>query len=338
MAHEIEKDDEMFSVKQVPWHGLGKVIKEAPSIEEGIKLANLDWEVKLKDLVIAESGEKVTHRAVVREDTGKTLGVVGPQWKPLQNKDAFQFFDSFIQDGTASLETAGSLRSGGKVWILAKINQSEADVIPGDQLKRYLLLSDDKAGNGSVRVGFTTIRVVCNNTLSYAHRLSDKAKKGDDTKNAQIRITHSGQTLKNLEAVKDLINVEQQQFYATLQMYRQLAKKQINQKDIERFVKVNFFSSYFNKDGLLLPDTELHTKTKNNLDKKLDIITELVETGVGSDIKDVRGSYWGLYNAGTEFLTHLDKKDSEQRLDSLWFGDNVNKNSKMLASVLEMVA
>ena len=274
-----------FFVKEAAWHQLGNVIQQAPSIEEGIKLAGLDWNVTLKDLVIKENQKAVTHRAVVREDTGATLGIVGPNWQPLQNIDSFKFFDQFIEAGQVELETAGALREGGVVWVLAKIKRSPVEIVKGDPLERYVLLSNGHNGMLAVRVGFTTVRVVCNNTLNIAHN-SDASK--------LIRIKHSSRVQQNLENIKMVMDVAESEFLATVDQMRLLARKDINQQDIKDYVHISFF------DGRPLDNT----RTINNYNRMVNRMEQLIETGLGSDIKNVKGSVWSLYNAATEYLTH----------------------------------
>lgn len=318
MAAEIEKHDNMFSVKETPWHKLGVVIEKAPTIEEGIKLAGLDWRVNLHPLTLQGTNQLVTHKAVIREDVGNVLGIVGPNWTPLQNKDSFAFFDDFLQNGSASLETAGSLRNGEKVWILAKICADQYEVVKGDPIERYILLSNSH-NIGAVRVGFTNVRVVCNNTLTMAHN-SDASK--------LIRIKHTTNVKQNLANIKDVMKVADQEFIATVQQFERLTRKDIVQKDIEKFVQLTFFEG---------KDVTSSTRTENRYKGILNRIEDLIETGRGSDLKGVKGTVWGLYNASTEYLTHEAKNDEETRLESLWFGDNVKLSQKILTTALEFV-
>ena len=135
MSHNVES---MFSVKETPWHGLGKIIDQAPTIEEGIKLAGLDWTVK-KEALFTKDGRKAPRNAITREDNEKILGVVGSQYKPLQNKDAFNFFQPFLESGVASLVTAGSLSEGEVIWVLAKLNKAPIEIGKNDfvEIKLY---------------------------------------------------------------------------------------------------------------------------------------------------------------------------------------------------------
>ena len=153
--------EEMFSVKERPWHGLGHVIQTAPTIEEGIKLAGLDWTVDLKE--VAVDGKVVQgYKAAMRSSDNSCLGIVTNQYKTLQNKDAFNFFEPFLDTEQASLETAGSLKNGKRVFILAKLNRDDMiiDDKTNDRVEKYLLLSNAHDGTAAVKVGYTPIRVV----------------------------------------------------------------------------------------------------------------------------------------------------------------------------------
>jgi hypothetical protein len=116
MSHEIET---MFSVRETPWHGLGTIVQEAPTAADAIKLAKLDWRVTTAPLFMSD-GKPVKAKAVVRESDGRILGHhVGAKWTPLQNDHAFDWFNPLVESGDCKFETAGSLRSGERVWILA---------------------------------------------------------------------------------------------------------------------------------------------------------------------------------------------------------------------------
>ena len=67
------------------------------------------------------------------------LGVVSPRYCPLQNSEAFDFFDPIIGEKKAVFETAGSLGNGERVWVLAKV-PGQINVVGGDCCTKYLLL------------------------------------------------------------------------------------------------------------------------------------------------------------------------------------------------------
>jgi phage/plasmid-like protein (TIGR03299 family) len=311
MSHEFESG---FLVKEAAWHKLGRVIEEAPTVEEGIRLAGLDWKVNMEKLFLAD-GRATTQRAVVRETDKSILGYGGENWTPLQNVAAFGFFNDFLKTGEVQLETAGSLRQGQRIWVLAKIKSAKGEAVKGDPIQRYFMLSNAHTRGIAVSVGFTDVRIVCKNTLAIAE---------GSTSSKLLRVTHSANVAENLDEVKRIINFSTKGFQADLQKMERLAKTRINKKDIQNFVEVIFFD----------PRTLDTKRTQNKLSFITDKINQLIEEGLGADIKGVKGTAYGLYQATTEYLTHYDGKDYEQRLDKLWNGANKTRNEKALGYLL----
>lgn len=320
MSHQVES---MMSANAVvPWHGLGEIVEGAPCAEEAIKLAGLNWTAdeiplfsKLGDGVFKEVE---THKQIVRSTDGRQLGVVGSNYTPVQNKDAFKWFDPFIESGFATIETAGSLRQGKKVWVLAKLNKKPITVAKGDSINKYLLLSNGHDGATAVRVGFTPIRVVCNNTLSAA-----EADRGGSK---LIRISHTRRVMDSLDKIQDTINAVDAKFEATAEQYKFLvSKSDIKDEDIKSYVEVLFMSG-----------KQKTERYEMRLNKMTEDITRLFESGRGNNLKSVRGTYWALYNGVTEYLSYEAGKSADTRLHKLWFGRNFTKNSEALKIAVNM--
>lgn len=313
MAHEIE---EMMFVGATPWHGLGVDVERGVSTEDAIKCAGLDWTVGTKPL-LTNDGHPVPACATYRETDGAVLGVVGPDYRPLQNADAFRFFEPFISTGEATYETAGSLRGGRRVWILARLNRAPSVIVPkaDDKVEKFVLLSNAHDGTLAVRVGFTPIRVVCSNTLALAH--GNEASK-------LIRLRHRSNVAANLEAVREVMNLADQRFEATAERFRQLAAKDINADDLKRYVDIVFTAPHMSADAR--PDH----------DRLLGKIVPMFEHGRGNDLPGVRGTAWAAYNAVTEFLAYSRGRSQDGRLDSLWFGPGAELNRRALDAAIAM--
>lgn len=160
--------ESMFSVRVTPWHGLGTIVANAPTSEDAITLAGLDWEV-LQQKVYTEYGLRIDGSfANVRSSDMKPLGIVGSRYKIVQNVDAFKFTDTLLGEGV-KYETAGSLNDGKTIWLLAKL-PNKYDIL-GDKVDPYIVFTNTHDGTGSVKVAMTPVRVVCQNTLNMA--LSD---------------------------------------------------------------------------------------------------------------------------------------------------------------------
>lgn len=130
MAANVET---MFYTREKPWHGLGIRVAEAPSSEEALRLAGLDWQVK-QEPVYTDTGEAIPgYKANIRDRDRRVLGVVTDRYKIIQNKEAFAFTDALLGKGVR-YETAGSLQGGRRVWLLARLPKEY--IISGNRYPR----------------------------------------------------------------------------------------------------------------------------------------------------------------------------------------------------------
>jgi phage/plasmid-like protein (TIGR03299 family) len=299
-----------------PWHGLGTPLAEEDlySWPSACEKAGLAWDVELVPLVTADSQAKVDCKAVRRTSDGRILGVVGGRFTVLQNRDAFKWFQPFLEAKEAALHTAGSLAEGSRVWVLAKMQRDPLVIAQGDEIEKFILLSHGHDGSLAVRCGFTPIRVVCQNTLSMAH--GSAASK-------LIRVKHTKDVLESLANVREVMNLANQEFEATAEQYKLLARKSINQADLTKYVK----------KVLKVDDSqEVSTRTKNTIAE----IIGLCESGRGNNLPSVSGTYWTAYNGVSEWLSYNRGRSQASRLNSLWFGDSANLNKYALQIALEM--
>jgi phage/plasmid-like protein (TIGR03299 family) len=314
MPHEIESM--AYFGQQTPWHGLGAALTadDLYDWQRACTKAGLDWEVESIPLVTADTQAKVSHVGIRRKSDGRVLGVVGPRYAALQNREAFRWFQPVLDSGEAALHTAGSLRQGSRVWVLARLNRDPVVIAPGDEVEKFILLSHGHDGSLAVRVGFTPVRVVCANTLAMAHG-SDASK--------LIRVKHTRDVLENLANVREVMDLANQQFEATAEQYRLLARKAISQADLREYVK-----KVLRIEGEAKPSARVM-----NI---IDTITGLMEAGRGNDLPSVRGTFWAGYNAVTDYLSHHHGLSESSRLNSLWFGENAGLNRHALGVAVEM--
>lgn len=310
MAHAVEN---MMFAGSTPWHGLGVQVDNDISISDAIVAAGLDWNVSLRPLVTTD-GLAVSHRATVRDSDNSVLGVVGPRYTPLQNQAAFDWFQPFLDAGECSLHTAGSLHSGQKVWVLSQLNRDCSEIVPGDEVCKFILLSNSHDGTTAIRVGYTPVRVVCANTMAMAHGSSQSKL---------IRIRHTSSSKFNLEKVRDIMDNINAEFEATAEQYRFLASKQFNQKDVEKYVKV-----MLDLDGKT--DEDISTRSKNIV---ADIMARV--DAPRQNLPGIGGTYWSLMNAYNEYLNYSKGRNADNRMESLWFGTGATENSKALQTALD---
>ena len=180
MSHGLLENDYMFSAKELPWHSIGAVLDSCVTSTDALREAHLDWRVVpthiysegvVTSLRLVGGDQQVPFingfMANVREDTNEVLGVVSDKYRIIQNEDAFKFADDLVgvREGEAIYETAGSLFNGRRVFMLLNL---PAEKILGDEVNKYLCLSNSHDGSGAMRVFTTGIRVVCANTLNMA--------------------------------------------------------------------------------------------------------------------------------------------------------------------------
>lgn len=334
MAHEVET---MMSVKEIPWHGLGTILQSAPTTAEAMKQAGLDWNVEARPLFLGD-GRAVEAKAIVRTSDEKILGHhVGEDWTPIQNAEAFGFFDPIVSSGQATYETAGSLRGGTRVWVLARVGSEDSVIVPkaDDRVRKYLLLSNSHDGTLAARVGFTPTRVVCANTLRMAH---------DSAESALLRLLHTKNVKDTLEQVRDIIDLANQRFEATAEQYRRLARTSIVAKDLEKYVSRVFDAPVPTDPRGSVDEVEELMATfakggqrEKNAKARYEMIAGLFEHGRGNDLPGVKGTVWAAYNAVTEYLSHERPRSSvESRLESLTFGVAGKTSQKALDLALAM--
>ena len=175
----------MFSVRETPWHGLGRIVMDAPASREALELAGLDWQVESRNIYSGTGAMIPGYRANVRSTDDAVLGVVSDRYRIVQNEEAFQFTDDLLGEGV-TYETAGSLQGGKKVWMLAKL--PEKYIIAGDEVTPYLVFFNSHDGSSGVKVAMTPVRVVCQNTLNLALGTAKRIWTARHTENVLLRV------------------------------------------------------------------------------------------------------------------------------------------------------
>jgi phage/plasmid-like protein (TIGR03299 family) len=306
-----------------PWHGLGTKVQKGITAEEMIKAAGLDWKVEMKPArgALVNKKGKASRYEIVRRPRPDTkeeeilLGVVSKRYRPLQNNEAFEFFDPIVGEEKAYYETAGSLGQGERIWVMAKL-PGAIEVVRGDECWKYLLLSNTHTGSGSVIVKFTSVRVVCQNTLMLAMEDGQKA----------FRVRHSKIMQYRLDEVADLISTSQKIYIEAEKLFKRLTQIQITKVILESYLESIF------------PRTKEQKARKINPPRWL-YIQKLFETGPDLQIPGVRGTLWGAYNAITQFEDYRqtsDDEENESRLERTWFGASAETKLKALAKAREL--
>ena len=280
-----------------PWHDPGNELVNPATAREAIEAAGLNFTVvkkPMKEFVELNDAAGVSDRWVtVRTDTGEVLGIVGDSYEPIQNVDAFTFFDNLIGTDEAIYETAGTLGRGERTWIMAKfpgfINVRGKDIV-----NKYLLLSNCHDGSSLVQAKLTPIRAVCNNTLTGV--LNDAG---------EITIRHTANAAEDMKQALSLLESTNARYGELDAVFDRMALTNISETQLLDYVKA------------LVPDKEDGEDYKENQGIR-DAFLELHESGMGADLS--RGTLWGAFNCVTEYADHRTEGNPGARLESIWFG------------------
>lgn len=309
----------MFYVGEKPWHGLGREIKNCPTSEDAIKVAGLDWEVIPKPIYDGQGRELKGYKVNQRSSDGKNLGIVTDRYKIVQNKDAFAFTDALLGQGV-TYETAGSLESGKRVWMLARL---EDRLMTEEKMENYLVFTNSHDGTGAVRVACTSVRVVCNNTLnlalSEASRHWSCAHKGD----IQSKLDEARYTLVNAERYMKALEEE----------FGELKLKRVTESQVknmtEKLLELEFDSLYKKaiKTGKVVDFKEAvrQQKFEDKLNRKrTDILNIYFDK---PDLRGTEHTAFRFVNAVSDYATHnTDHKNTRNYQENL-FMKTIDGNS-----------
>lgn len=322
MAHLVEN---MAYVGDTPWHGLGNHLPRKQPIEVWQREAGMNWQIQ--ESPVHFKADAVGHlgsihsfpeqKVLYRSDTKAPLSVVSQRYQVVQPKEVLEFYRDLTEVSGYELETAGVLKGGRKFWALARTGQNTA-LKGNDQVNGYLLLATSCDGTLATTATPTTIRVVCNNTLTVAL---------DGTTRA-IKVPHN--TRFDAKVVKKQLGIAVSQWDDFMYRMRALAERKVQWHEA-----MGFFMS-------VMCDTPINGALPEKLanERAMRKVQSLYEgRGRGAQLESAQGTAWGLLNAVTEYVDHERRaRSTEYRLDSAWFGQGAALKQKALDAALLLVA
>jgi len=347
MIANIAGKDACFAVGEVPWHGKGTVLDNPATSAEAVAAANLDWRVTLLPMHarVESTGALVDVKdrfAVAREDTllaeePIVLGTVGCKYRPIQNSEAFAFMDSVVGEKRAVYHTAGALGQGERVWLLAKLPQ-DILVTRDDRIEQYLLLSNSHDGSSAMRVMFTHVRVVCNNTLTLAlGNYASAVSAGDATS-----IRHTASVGSQICSAVHALGLAAQQGQALEERYKLLAAAPATTEKFGRYAD----AIYPYPDVIGVEEAVANNRIAAH-DRRVSMFEQAFERSPGNELPGVRGTMWAAYNAYTDIVDHgkrLDAKSGKPAManglstSSLLYGAGAQQKRAALEAALEIAA
>ena len=313
MAHEITQRadgfNEMAFVGETPWHGLGQEIDENSSIEEWQKAAGMDWTINSSPVKFDAEGNDQLYsgqNVLYRSDTHLPLSVVSNRYNAVQPVEVLEFFRDLIDENGFKINTAGTLRGGKRMWALAETGKF-GEVCKGDGVGGFLLLSTSCDRTLATTARFTTVRVVCNNTLTMA--VNDKSN--------CVSFSHIQQF--DHEKVKEKLGTAVASFGSFMDMAKVLQKQKLRQAQAQQFVA-----------DLITPLNQVKDSPieENRAYKKIMALFD--SEAKGQEL--VGYSKWGMLNAVTEYVDHHNpSRNNDARLDSAWFGTGDRLKNRAIA-------
>lgn len=328
MAHELTKradgSHEFMYAGEKPWHGLGTPVNTLQKAQDAIQHAKLDWSVSKRALITCDgfSVPENIGMAVTRDDNNLPLGIVTDSYELIQNHEAFSFFDAVVGTGEAIYETAGSIFGGKRVFITAQI-PGTIRLSGDDTIEKYLILTNPHDGSGSLRMFFTPIRVVCNNTLNAALRQASS----DYTLDRNISIRHTGDVQAKISQAQNALGLANSYYKSFEEICQSLRSKLVDSAMVNTFLRECFE---------LKPTDEISTRTANSMDR----VEALFSSDPKNNLAGMKGTAWALYNAAAQYADHeaiAVKQFNDRRMNSILWGSGESFKDRALNSCLELV-
>lgn len=351
MAHQIEQ---IAYVGETPWHGLGNQLSPHQPIEVWAQQAGMDWRIESSDVSYMaqnERGQSIImpyeeQRVLYRSDTHAALSVVSQRYQEVQPKQILEFYRDLTEQSGFELETAGVLKGGKKFWALAKTGQTSA--LKGKDVSNgYILLATACDGTLATTAQFTSIRVVCNNTLAIA-------LKGQNASAGVVKVPHS--TKFDAQKIKQQLGISVRAWEDHMYEMKQLSQRKVTQTEAAAY-----FDAVFNNTSLSVPEqedgiiqfyrnvamqvqsnnpaTKADNKTEPNGRAMSKVMTMFNGQGRGAELSSAKDTAYGLLCSITEFADHERRAMSQDhRLDSAWFGAGAGLKQRGLEQALAMIA
>jgi phage/plasmid-like protein (TIGR03299 family) len=325
MAHKLNETNGKVSFAargEKAWHGLGQYVSEAMTSEQAIELGGLNYTVEKRPLYApgweGTMVEAEGHYGNVRTDTNDILGIVKGRYNIVQNKDAFGFFDTIIDNGEAIFETAGALGKGERIFVTAKL--PEDMLVRGEKVEKYIMLTNSHDGTSKIIAGFTPIRVVCNNTLTAALKNLDNKVSISHTASADSRLKEASRVMGIASKYMDEVNMT----------FESMTTRKLSDLEMKYFIETVMKTSMKEDKS----DKEASTRMNNLVDQVYSFaITHPTQT-----TEAAYRTLWGAYNGISGYYNFLkDYKNADQKMKDMSYGYANDKISKAFDQAVIML-
>lgn len=326
MTHCIDTTTGIAAIARVsrstpPWHGLGQEVDQNASLEVWAQQAGLDWHVNRSVVEYVSGNTLHTYQdkhVLHRSDTGRPLSVVSADYKVVQPVEIIDFFKNLTASSWFQIETMGALKEGRRIWALARVGENAK--ILDDEVAPYLMLATSYDGSMATIAKFTTVRIVCNNTLQASLRNSAGRR--------QVTVPHSA--FFDAKSVRAELGIDMEGWGLFKQKARRLAKKTLNTAETDEFLIELFQSATPMK--AIEPENVRKSKGYNR------ILQLFNGEQIGADQDAVKQTMWGMVNAVTEYVDHEQGRSQDNRLEQAWFGTGAKFKELAFEVAEEMLA
>jgi phage/plasmid-like protein (TIGR03299 family) len=322
MAHELHKSSDIAYVGAEPWHGLGNKLQPKQPIEVWARQAGMAFNINEAPVrfMTEETGNLgaihsyAEHKVLYRSDTKAPLSVVSNKFRTVQPRQILEFYRDLTQVSGYELETAGVLKGGKKFWALAKTGKSAA-LKGNDVVNGYVLLATACDGTLATTAQFTSIRVVCNNTLAISLKNGTGA----------VKVPHS--TTFDPQAVKMQLGIAVSNWEEFMYSMKSLSERKVKTNEALAYLLRVFDVPASGSKGL--PNERAIIKVQSLFEGQ----------GKGAELASSKGTAFGLLNAVTEYVDHERRARSvDTRIESAWFGQGAVVKQKALEQAILLTA
>lgn len=266
----------------VPWFQDSIVLPKAGAIDQvAFTASGQDWTVERKPIQVVGGNEIPDFFAVVRSDTQDALGVVGKDFREMQNWTMYEIGNSLVTEGQAAYETAGVFGNGHKVWCMLKL-PSDFDVVKGDKIESYITICNSHDGQSRLRIFPTAIREVSKTTLNIAIKRDSNI----------VAVKHTQGLLERIKTVHEVLRIVRDEFGEMMAASKFLARKTLTAAQIDSFVKQ------------MLPVLSTGKKVSSKTAAIKSKLLGYYEYGTGNDIPGVKGTAWAMFNGVAEYVDY----------------------------------
>ncbi|MFC3652831.1 DUF932 domain-containing protein [Dyella humi] len=305
-----------------PWHGLGKKLEARQPIDVWKINAGMDWQIEESEVRYISGKNNMgvinafpEQKVLYRSDTKAPLAVVSKRFQVVQPGEILEFYRDLTACNGFELETAGVLREGRKFWALARTGQSTT--LKGrDKIDGYLLLATACDGTLATTAQFTSVRVVCNNTLQIALGQA----------NGAIKVPH--RSVFDPDAVKRQLGITVSSWDGFVVRMKALVDHPVDPDSVEGLLR------------RVLTYQGQHNNVTVVNEHAVAAVRALYEGGgQGAQMASSRGTAWGLLNSVTEFVDHHRRaRSQDHRRDAAWFGQGAQIKRRACNELIKLVA